>query len=347
MESIHLNVALLRRRVPNLTKSARTVGLRPATVSNLCNGKISLGRTEVRTLVALASLAECSLDELIIRGERFEMIETGIKVIDLFAPLAKGGTAGLVARPGMGQLVVLAEIFHRLNKRKFKIAFLQPEGDHPEISDITELVDFNCLSISEVEEKVIHIGKNTDVIFVADRSHVIDGTIYRLQEKWADLPSVTTFLVDLKGEAIDKDLPYGPLETLWQFDMELSAHHLYPAIHPLHSTSTVLEGANLEQNHFYTQQKAQKLLRRYRELKSIVRVSGVETLSEIDTQIYQRGEKLENYLTQPLFVAEAFTGVEGVHVQLEQVLVDVRKLIEGVYDHKDKEDFAMVGRISG
>lgn len=115
-DSLRLNVALLRRKVPNLTTAARSVGLRPATVSNLCTGKIPVGRAEVRTLVALATLAECSLDELILRGEKVEMIETGIKTLDLFAPLAKNGTVGLVARPGMGQLVILAELFYKMKK---------------------------------------------------------------------------------------------------------------------------------------------------------------------------------------------------------------------------------------
>ena len=90
MENIRLNVSLLRRRVPNLTSAARDVGLRPATVSNLCTGKIPVGRAEVRTMVALAELAQCSLDELILRGENVEMIETKIKTLDLFAPIVKG-----------------------------------------------------------------------------------------------------------------------------------------------------------------------------------------------------------------------------------------------------------------
>src|SRR5690606_15810272 len=113
-------------------------GLRPATVSNLCTGKIPVGRAEVRTLVALADLAECSVDELLIRGEKMEMIETGIKTLDVFAPLAKGGTVGLVARPGMGQLVVLAELFHRLRNNDFKTVLLLPEGDHLGITDVLD-----------------------------------------------------------------------------------------------------------------------------------------------------------------------------------------------------------------
>ncbi|WP_367579278.1 hypothetical protein [Shouchella patagoniensis] len=97
MESIRLNVPLLRKRVPNLTKAAKSVGLRPATVSNLCTGKIPIARAEVKTLVLLASLAKCSIDELILYKNDVEMIQTGIKAIDFFALLFKNQTVGLLA----------------------------------------------------------------------------------------------------------------------------------------------------------------------------------------------------------------------------------------------------------
>ena len=78
------------------------------------------------------------------------------------------------------------------------------------------------------------VGKNKEIIFVADRSHVLTGEIYELQEKLhdADIKSVTTFLLDLKGASVDEDLPYGPLETLWQFDMDLAARHQIPSRKP-------------------------------------------------------------------------------------------------------------------
>src|SRR5438128_3748900 len=97
-------------RVPNLSAAARSVGLRPATASDLCTGKIPIGRAEVRMLVGLAALASCSLDDLVVRGGLTGMLETGIKPVDLLAPLVRGGVAGLIARPGVGQLVLLAEL---------------------------------------------------------------------------------------------------------------------------------------------------------------------------------------------------------------------------------------------
>lgn len=348
MEDIRLNVALLRRKVPNLTSAARSVGLRPATVSNLCTGKIPLGRAEVRTLVALAQLAECSLDELIIRGEMTEMIETGIKTLDLFAPLTKGGTVGLVARPGMGQLVILAEVFHRLKREDYSTVLLMPEGNHPELKDLLSDVDVIAHSIDDAYEELVKIGSQKKVAFAADRSHVITRQIYMLQEKvqLVGIDSVTTFLVDLRGDAVDEDLPYGPLETLWQLDADLAARRCYPAVNPIISTSSILEGSYLDQNHFAIQQRAQKLLRRYRELRSLVIVNGKEKLPASELQTYHRGERLEAYLTQPFFVAEAFTRKKGEFVAIVDMLQDVRKILDGSIDQVEVDSINFIGQLS-
>lgn len=344
-EELRLNVSLLRRRVPNLTSAAKAVGLRPATVSNLCTGKISVGKSEVRTLVALADLAKCSLDELIIRGEKIEMIETNIKTLDLFAPLAKGGTVGLVARPGMGQLVLLSEVFCRLKKEGYFTMLLMPEGNPPEIQEVLPYVDAVTNSIEETYEHMAGAGK--DIIFAADKSHVAKGTIYELQERLSSVgvDNVTTFLLDLSGQAMDEDLPYGPLETAWQFDADLTARHLFPAVNPLQSTSSVLEGAHIDQNHFFIQQRAQKLLRRYRELRSLVLVSGFEKIPASEQQTYKRGERLEAYLTQPFYVAEEFTGQKGESVSLAETLKDVQSILDGSYDVKEAAELKYVGTL--
>lgn len=347
MEDLRLNVALLRRRVPNLTSAARSVGLRPATVSNLCTGKIPIGRSEVRTLVALASLAQCSLDELILRGETVEMIETKIKTLDLFAPIVKGGTVGLVARPGMGQIVVLAELLHRLKQDGYSTIVLVNKNNIDDLKDLTTDAEFIVDSIEKAIKTILNIGDSKDIIFVADRSHVLTGEIFELQEKLQaeNIHSVTTFLLDTKGAAVDDDLPYGPLETLWQFDADLSARHRFPAVNPVHSTSTVLEGAYLDQNHLSIQQRAQKLLRRYQELRSIVNVKGIQALPNSELQTYNRGERLEAYLTQPFYVAEEFTGLKGEAVTLQETLHDVRKIIDGGTDSLELKDLEYIGSL--
>lgn len=346
-ENLRLNVSLLRRRVPNLTSAAKAVGLRPATVSNLCTGKISVGKSEVRTLVALADLAGCSLDELIIRREKIEMIETKIKTLDLFAPLAKGGTVGLVARRQMGQLVVLGELFYRLKSQGFATVLLMPKGEFPELQDVLENVEIKTYSIEETYDKIASLGVEKEIAFAADKSHVVSGEIYELQGRLQQIgiDTVTSFLLDLTGDVMDEDLPYGPLETLWQFDADLSARQCYPAVDPIRSTSSVLEGAHMDQNHFFIQQRAQKLLRRYRELRSLVNVNGEEKLPAAELQTFKRGERLEAYLTQPFYVAEEFTGQKGEAVTLHETLKDVQAILDGSYDKEDVDQLRFIGKI--
>jgi F-type H+/Na+-transporting ATPase subunit beta len=334
MDNIKLNVELLRQRVPNLTVSAASVGLRPATVSNLCTGKIPLGRAEIRTLVALAKLADCSVDELIIHTNEAEMIETGIKVVDLFAPLTRGGTIGFVARPGMGQLVMLAEIFHRMNLEGYETFFLKPNEEGPGLEDVINETKFVCQSPEEFLVKISKIKEKQNIILAADRQTVITGEIYTLIEKLQEAGmSITTLLVDLRGEVMDEIEPYGPLDTLWQFDAELNSRKIYPAINPIYSTSVLLEGAHLERTHMQAQQQARKLLRRYRELRFI----DIEKMSATDKEIYHRGLRLEAYFTQPFLITESFTKKQGTSVPLRNTISMVQKIVKGELDEIEVE----------
>ncbi|MFX3673078.1 MAG: hypothetical protein ACE3JQ_01340 [Paenisporosarcina sp.] len=344
MDDIRLNVALLRRKVPNLTTAAKSIGIRPATVSNLCTGKIDLGKAEIRTLVGLATLANCSLDELIIRGEKLNMIETQIKTLDFFAPLVKGGTTGLVARPGMGQVVIIAELMHRFKEIDSTTVFLLPTTSYPELEGTTELADKVTTTIDETFS--ILTSLNGNVIFITDKSYIVSGELFDLQERLVAerVQNITTILVDLSGEIVDEDMPYGPLETLWLLDADLATRNLYPAVHPLYSTSSILEGTDLDQRHFNLRQRAQKLLRRYRELRSVVTAHGMEKVPATELETYARGERLEAYFTQPFFVAEQFTG-PGKAVSLSQTLEDVEQILDGKADGLPVEELRYCGSI--
>ncbi|MDN7246667.1 hypothetical protein [Planococcus shenhongbingii] len=342
MDDIRLNVALLRKRVPNLTTAAKEAGIRPATVSNLCTGKIDLGKAEVKTLVGLAKLAKCTVDELIIRGEKMAMIETKIKALDFFAPLVKYGTTGIVARPGMGQLVIIAELLHRFKEQEVKTVYLIPENDHPELEGIVELADHMTRSVAETLEWLREYGDKT--VLVTDKGRVDSGELFELQEALGG-KQVTTLLVDLSGEVVDDDFPFGPLETVWQLDADLAARHQYPALSPLHSTSSLLEEAGLDERHFLLRQRAQKTLRRYRELRSIVNAHGMERVPQVEIETYRRGERLEAYFTQPLFVAEELTGQAGAAVSLAETLNDVEAILNGQTDAKELKELQFIGTL--
>lgn len=347
MDDIQLNVPFLRRRVPNLTVAARSAGLRPATVSNLCTGKISVGRAEVRTLAILASLAGCTLDELIIRGNNLVLLESGIKVLDLLAPIVRGGTIGLVARPGTGQLVLLAELLHRFRKRNFATIFWMPEQECQGISDVVNESEVTCSTLDTVFSKLNEFREDRDVILGADRSVVLSGELLTLQQKLkiAGSRPVTIILVDALGEAVDIDAPYGPLDTLLKFDIELITRNLYPAIDPISSTSVILEGAQLESTHLMIQQRARKLLRRYRELRPLVNARGVNKLPEAEISLYNRGERLEAFLSQPFFISEPFTQKQGEWSTLQETLEDVRIILDGGIDNLDVEKLYFTGRL--
>lgn len=345
MNDIRLNVALLRRKVPNLTTAAKSIGIRPATVSNLCTGKIDLGKAEVKTLVGLATLANCMVDELIIRGEKLKMIETQIKTLDFFAPLVKGGTTGIVARPGMGQLVILAELMHRFKESAYTTVFLLPAIEHSELDGTTELADFVTISVDQTLAKLLELPG--DIIFITDKSYIVSGEFFDLQEKLVTerMHNITTILLDLSGEVVDEDMPYGPLETVWQLDADLSSRHLFPAVHPIYSTSSIIEGVDLDERHFNLRQRAQKLLRRYRELRSIVNVHGKSRIPDVEIGTYERGERLEAYFTQPFFVAEAFTGQEGKVVPMSETLMDIESILEGKADDLSIEELKYRGSL--
>ncbi|MGM0844751.1 MAG: helix-turn-helix domain-containing protein [Bacillota bacterium] len=345
--NIKLNVALLRRRVPNLTSAAKAVGLRPATVSNLCTGKIPVGRAEVKTIVALASLANCTIDELLIRDSGGEMIESGIKVVDLFCPIVKGGKIGFIARAQMGQLVLLNELIIRLKDKGFQLIFIDEGSSVPDVKEAKEACDHVCHTTQDVYELLKSFERKEDSIIIADRTIVQTGEMFTMSERFeqAGFPQITTFLYDPSGEAVDAEDPYGPLDSLIPFDLDLATRHMYPAVHPVKAASTLLEDALLDNNHLSIQRRAKKLMRRYREIRVLVNNIGEERIPETETQLYHRGQRLEAFLTQPFFVAESLTNKKGEYVPAEAMLAGVQKIIDGGADSLSPEELKYVGKL--
>jgi F-type H+/Na+-transporting ATPase subunit beta len=349
-DDLLLNVPLLRRRIPNLTVSARAVGLRSATVSDLCTGKIPVGRAEVRTLVALASLAGCSLDDLVLRGGVAGMIETGIKVLDLFAPLVRGGTVGLVAREGVGQMVVLAELLRGLRThRDFFTMIWLPREPLPYADELLPQASATAATLEEVVAIVTEANVQHDVLIAADREIVLSGELLRLRDRLQEPGSrpLTFALFDSRGETPDVEgAPYGPLDVLWHFELELAARGLYPAVDALRSTSVLLEGAQLEAAHLSLAVRARALLRRYRELRTLVPVHGLERFALTEQTKCHRGERLEAFLTQPFFVAETSSKRPGVRVSLAETLDGVRRILDGGADNIDVEALRYAGSLT-
>ncbi|WP_064094351.1 ATP synthase beta subunit C-terminal domain-containing protein [Rossellomorea aquimaris] len=347
-DHLKLNVSLLRRRVPNLTTAARSVGLRPATVSNLCTGKISVGRAEVKTILTLANLANCTMDELIIQGGKLNMIETGIKPLDLFAPIVQGGTNGFIARSQIGQFVVLAELTQLLKEKGYSSILLTPNQTFPGLSDLEGFVNTKCHSIEDAFAEVALIEEKQNVILYVDRSFIVSGELYELRERFEaeGYPDVTTILFDPSGEAVDVDDPFGPLDSLCYFDIDLATRGIYPAIHPVQSTSVLVEEDALESNHTAIHRKAKKLLRRYKEIRVLMNTLGKEKIPEADLELFEKGERLEAYLSQPFYVAEEFTKIKGETVSIQDSIQDIEKILSGSYNHLKPVDMKYKGTLS-
>jgi F-type H+-transporting ATPase subunit beta len=346
-DDLVLNVPLLRRRVPNLTTAARSVGLRPATVSNLCTGKIPVGRAEVRTLIALATLAGCSLDDLVLRGGVGGLIETGIKVLDLTSPLVRGGTVGCVGRQGLGQLVLIAELLYRLRaERGFTTILWLPHEPLPGADEVLPQASASGATLQEVQSLIVAARSEQDVLLAADRETVLSGELLALRSQLSEPGSrpVTVALFDMRGETTEIDeAPYGPLDTLWHFTPDLAARGLYPAVDPLSSTSILLEGAQLEAAHLTLATRTRAILRRYWGLRPLVALHGWERFPASEQQAFQRGERLEAFLSQPLFMAESHTGKPGRWVSLADTLAGARDILDGKTDTLDVDSLRGIG----
>ena len=122
---------------------------------------------------------------------------------------------------------------------------------------------------------------------------------------------------------------------------------LYPAIDVFATTSTLIDPEKVGERHYHLVEESIRYLARYEELEEIIAVLGIEELSQADKEIFYRSRMLRNYFTQPMFVAENFTGIPGEFVAIEDVLQDVEDILNGVYDDEDEAVFYMIGKFHG
>ena len=139
---------------------------------------------------------------------------------------------------------------------------------------------------------------------------------------------------------------FSHLDATTNLDRELSALGIYPAVHPLQSSSRILSAQIVGEKHYNVARGVQALLQRYKELQDIIAILGVEELNEEDKLVVSRARKVQRFLSQPFFVAEAFTNVPGRYVEVEDTVEGFRQIIDGEHDKVPEQAFYMVGTIS-
>lgn len=328
-----------------------------------------------------------------------EVMETGIKIVDLLFPLVKGSKTGFLGGAGLGKTVIVLEIiYHIVKKHHGSCVFagvgeriregneLYSEMASGDILSRTSLI-FGQMNEPPGARFETAIGgvtmaealqrKNKDVLLFVDN-------IFRYLQAGAEIstllgrvPSETGYQPTLIAEASEFheriktsqkgggsitsiEAVYVPaddltdpavvaifsfLDSVLVLSRERVQLGLYPAIDPLRSSSANLASDIVGEHHFRIAQNALQHFQKYEELKRIVSIIGVDELSASDRLIYERVRKLQNFLTQPFFVAEVFTGRKGEHITLSQTLEGCDKILSGRVDQQSESDFYMIGAL--
>ncbi len=326
-----------------------------------------------------------------------ELLETGIKVIDLVCPFAKGGKVGLFGGAGVGKTVNMMELIRNIAIEHSGYSVFAGVGERTrEGNDFyhemkeSNVLDKVSLVYGQMNEppgnrlRVALTGltmaeffreEGRDVLFFVDNiyRYTLAGTevsalLGRMPSAVGYQPTLAEEMGVLQeritstktGSITSIQAVYVPADDLTDPSPATTFAHLdatvvlsrsiaelgiYPAIDPLDSTSRQLDPLIVGEEHYSIARGVQGTLQRYKELKDIIAILGMDELSEEDKQTVQRARKMQRFLSQPFFVAEVFTGAPGKYVALKDTLAAFKGIIEGEYDHLPEQAFYMVGGI--
>jgi F-type H+-transporting ATPase subunit beta len=326
-----------------------------------------------------------------------ELLETGIKVIDLVMPISKGGKVGLFGGAGVGKTVTLMELirniaiehsgysvfagvgertregndfYHEMKEADVlnKIALVYGQMNEPPGNRLR--VALTGLTIAEgfrdegrdvlmfIDNIYRYTLAGTEVSALLGRMPSAVGyqptlaqEMGMLQERITSTKtgSITSFqAVYVPADDLTDPSPattFAHLDATLVLSRGIAEQGIYPAVDPLDSTSRLLDPNMIGQEHYETARKVQSVLQRYKELKDIIAILGMDELSEEDKLTVARARKVQRFLSQPFFVAETFTGSPGKYVTLKDTIRAFKGIVEGEYDHLTEQSFYMVGGI--
>jgi len=326
-----------------------------------------------------------------------DVLETGIKVIDLIMPIAKGGKVGLFGGAGVGKTVTLMELIRNIAIEHSGYSVFAGVGERTrEGNDFYhEMKDADVLSkvalvygqMNEPPGNRLRVAltgltmaeefrdEGRDVLMFIDNiyRYTLAGTevsallgrmpsavgyqptlaleMGLLQERITTTKtgSITSFqAVYVPADDLTDPSPattFAHLDATLVLSRGIAEQGIYPAVDPLDSTSRLLDPNLIGQEHYDVARAVQGVLQRYKELKDIIAILGMDELSEEDRQTVARARKVQRFLSQPFFVAETFTGSPGKYVTLKDTIRAFKGIVDGEYDHLVEQAFYMVGGI--
>ncbi len=326
-----------------------------------------------------------------------QILETGIKVIDLIMPIAKGGKIGLMGGAGVGKTVTLMELIRNIAVEHSGYSVFAGVGERTrEGNDFYHemkeggVIDKVALVYGQMNEppgnrlRVALTGltiaeyfreEGRDVLLFIDNiyRYTLAGTEVSallgrmpsavgyqptlaeemgvLQERITSTKtgSITSFqAVYVPADDLTDPSPattFAHLDATLVLSRQIAELGIYPAVDPLDSTSRLLDPLVVGQEHYDTARAVQSTLQRYKELKDIIAILGMDELSEDDKLAVSRARKIQRFLSQPFFVAETFTGSPGKYVSLKDSIKGFKAIVGGEYDHLPEQAFYMVGGI--
>ncbi len=339
-----------------------------------------------------------------------ELLETGIKVIDLMCPFAKGGKVGLFGGAGVGKTVNMMELINNIAKAHSGLSVFAGVGERTrEGNDFYhEMIESNVVNVEKPEDSKVAMvygqmneppgnrlrvaltgltmaeyfrdekdanGKGRDVLFFVDNiyRYTLAGTEVSallgrmpsavgyqptlaeemgvLQERITSTKtgSITSIqAVYVPADDLTDPSPattFAHLDSTVTLSRSIASLGIYPAVDPLDSTSRQMDPNVIGNEHYDTAQRVQQTLQKYKELKDIIAILGMDELSQEDKQAVSRARKIERFFSQPFHVAEVFTGSPGKYVSLKETIRGFKGIVDGEYDHLPEQAFYMVGTI--
>lgn len=328
-----------------------------------------------------------------------EVLETGIKVIDLIAPFVKGGKVAIFGGAGVGKTVAIQELIHNVAEVHGGVSVFAGVGERSrEGNDLWQemkqsgVIDKTALVFGQMNEppgarlRVALTGltmaeyfrdeEGQDVLLFIDNifrfaqaGSEVSALLGRIPSAVGYQPTLAAEMGALqeritstkKGSITSVQAVYvpaddytdpAPVATFAHLDSSISLERsiaeqgLFPAVDPLASNSRILEPSVVGALHYDVARGVQLVLQRYKDLQDIIAILGMEELSDEDKLIVARARKIQRFLTQPMFVAEAFTAREGKYVPLKETIAGFKEILDGKHDSKPEQAFYMVGSIS-